>query len=817
MARTEGTVTGPAPMPNGETPERGYIVFELTSWGEEDGETIIPSAVPTVIDVDTQDFSQVLWANGQSSRTVNYKVTAVWYYANKDKNVQLTLGYLTVEDSGTYQLGDILVGEEVTPTPVDVLAAAIAAAASASASADAAELAADKLVYTYDDFATMETDITSGGDGTVHNDRAEGFSYIEDSGSTFTVDGVGLTPDGYIRPPEMVGAAANGSTDDSEEVTLLASLSNIVDMSRKAYKVTEPAILPASVYIEGHGGSRYANPNGQIGGRIMSAISENGAAVYREGTTLQSQGAGVSGLSIGGHNDVSTDDFSANSIRGIEFHDVFNEIVENLTVDHINATDAIYTSGQCNKVSFINPRVCIVGTYSKSIVSASDYGNGINLQSSPDSEIINPFIEGLGGTGAILTSSCSIHGGFTDLCSLGAFATGNGPTIAGTSSKFHNNQAVSTASSLNMKITGGTFVSGNRIRNGSSTTKAAQIAMSGDVSGLAVAGNDFRHRQQWRGPTLPPVIHLGSNDGSYAEMRGSLFGDVISGGSHITDPNGLWADGLFTLSDFSLTMGKSRENLTTPVAFTDGIEVTSEFFTVTYGGGTYVANGFGHSFPWTTTSTFEYDSEYDVASDGTNDWVLLDEPSTSGMQVPANVISDVGRSSVSGTGTQRAMTLGTGASISGSIQVRDCDSFMYGGSGAIGPKFISNVEPTDIVVSTSPSSSASIRGWSFPKTVSHTGSGINESVDLTTLPARASGRMTVSCGFSGAAAFVLSADILWDGTTLTVSNRVIDAGVFGSTATFIDNSGELALQWSSGSAKSDTAVLNFDGIWSVDT
>jgi hypothetical protein len=287
-------------------------------------------------------------------------------------------------------------------------------------------------------------------------------------------------------------------------------------------------------------------------------------------------------------------------------------------------------------------------------------------------------------------------------------------------------------------------------------------------------------------------------------MRGVQFGDVVTAGQHIVDPNELWSAGKFSLRDFTLTMGQARAKLQTPVAFEAGLTVNNDTFTVTQGGATYVHKGQGVTYPVTTTSTF-------VAAE----WVLLDEPDIRGLFVPSNVRTNIGSCEVRGTGTQTAITTGFDTSVDGVVTVENCLRFMAGAAGAVGPKFISRVKPTTILTCTSASSAASIRGWQYPVAATHTGSGVNETVDLATLPARASGRVSVSVGLGGGVAFTLSANIQWDGTTLTVSDRSCFGGFFAGAATFVASGGQLRLEWSSASARSGTATVEFDGLWTV--
>jgi len=669
------------------------------------------------------------------------------------------------------------------------------------------ELLADTL-YTYQ---PDRNDTVAPGD--IIRTRAEGFSYevlaAGASGDVVTAGGVklrALKESGGGVTTGQFGAVADGATDDSASLVAAVSSSDLLILDRRVYRVNSQVAIPASVSVSGAMGSRYANPSSSAGGKILSAITTAQSVIYRAGTLLQSLGGGLSGVSIGGHDSINATNLTGVNVHGLTLHNVFNEIIENLTVEHFNGATALLASGQCNKLTFLNPRVLSIGTYADARSGfGTDYGAGINIAVAPDSEIINGYVEGVGTTGITIGDNSKIIGGFIDLCRVGVSMSNDRPKItSGTSIKYHRRNGVGVLNARFPIIENSVIVSCNTDRALWSDGAAACVAMQGNVTGLKIHNVDFRHMQTWRGGALPPVIRLGPDDGSTCLISECAFGDVVSGGQHIADPNGVWAAGRFSLRNFSLTMGASRIKLQEPVAFEEGLTVNNQFFTVTEDGKTYVANGRGKTFPWVTTASFVAD-----------DWVELDALDARGLFVPAGVRTDIGQSRVTGTGSQTAITAASDVSISGVVDVLNCSRFMAAGAGTIGPKFRARAKPTTLLTCTTASSTASIRGWQFELSAAHTGSGSNEYVDIETLPARASGRVTFSTGIGGTVAFVLSANIQWDGTTLTVSDRACSPGFFGGAATFANNGGQLAVEWSSASARSGVATVEFDGLWTV--
>ena len=259
MAITEATVTGPVQLPSGETPVRGYIRFELTDWDKEDGEVIVSGPVDVAINVSTQTFSQTLWASSEGDRGVNYKVSAIWHYETTAETITQSLGYASISGSGTFQLADILAASPITPTPVSVLieateakeaaeaaeaAAEASATASAASAAEAAASATDasddavsaaasaaaaaSIVGAYSNFADITANLVSSGNGVVVITRQEGFIYVEDNTSTFTINGVGVVPQPVAGEYLFAsfGPNADGATSDTALLTRAIELAD---------------------------------------------------------------------------------------------------------------------------------------------------------------------------------------------------------------------------------------------------------------------------------------------------------------------------------------------------------------------------------------------------------------------------------------------------------------------------------------------------------------------------------------------------------------------------------------------------------------
>ncbi|PZX04491.1 heparin lyase I family protein [Celeribacter halophilus] len=97
---------------------------------------------------------------------------------------------VTVPDSeGPHDFAACLDYEEVDDATLTQIQALVQQAIDA---ANRSEEEAAKLVYTYDDLDALQANAISGGDGTIHTTRKEGFSFVEGAASDYVISGVGL-------------------------------------------------------------------------------------------------------------------------------------------------------------------------------------------------------------------------------------------------------------------------------------------------------------------------------------------------------------------------------------------------------------------------------------------------------------------------------------------------------------------------------------------------------------------------------------------------------------------------------------------------
>jgi hypothetical protein len=618
-----------------------------------------------------------------------------------------------------------------------------------------------------------------------------------------------------IKTDNFISSSAARDADMSATLTKAmaraAELSIPFRLSGTPKPVSETVTLPANLLFEGQSGSNYANPDRRSGGKIVNSKTTSGAVVSIAGTRLKSQGGHVRGLWLtSSGTDSGRADLSGLDLYGIEASNLFNQIFEDLVVDHFNGTWAFYTSKLCNKLVLVRPRILIVGSLAAASPSER-YGGGLYLVAAPDSEVIEPFIEAVSGPGVYLGPNSKLRDGFVDLCEKGILiANGENTSVSGTSAKFHEKNAIQIINGVNTLITGNKLVSGNTGGAAWNSSDAAIISLGDEVKGARFERNDFRHLQQWRGPRLPPVINLG-NGSNTAEMTNCILGDVVVGGSHIVDSNDVWAGGGFSFHDNTLDLGTGRAKLRLPVAFRPGLLIRNDRFTVTRAGQTFVVRGKGARFPWITQGW------------NPGQWTPLEDRDMRGLVVPAGVKDNIGLLRVSvhdGARDDYALTLSDNCNIGGVVQTRGLSRLVQAGGGSLGPAFQCDARPDSIATVTPGSGSVSLRGFSWPVTTSLSktdGKGL-----MSLMPATSDTRFQGQVLVTGrqpanGQSFTASATVIWDSMSLRVqgSSMKRTGPDINPTARFVEANNDLCLNFDSRIPMRIEGQFAFDGFWTL--
>ncbi len=610
---------------------------------------------------------------------------------------------------------------------------------------------------------------------------------------------------------------ADNSTDDASKVNDLFAATGYgtcVFDENTAVAVNSGLTMPPEIKFKGQGGSNYANPSRANGSKIANTSVIAGAVVSITGTTLQSLGGNTDRLWITSAGAGASTDLTGVNLYGIEATNLFNHIFHELVVEHFNGAWAFWSSGQCNKLVFVRPRI-LIGGHRVAVGASSStqaYGGGLYLVAAPDSNVEDPFIEAVDGNGIYLGGNSKIRGGFIDLCMRGVLcANGENSSISDTSLKFHTKNAIYLFDSPDFSIRNVKAKSGNTAGAIINSNDASTIRLASNVDRLTIEGCDFVHNQQWRGPNTPAVISLGAS-GNSAKMSNCVLGDVRVNDTHIVDGNGVWPEGGFEFCDNALQLGSARAELDAAVAYTSGLIVESEKYTTTYSGATYVKknNSSTAPLPYTTPVSFEPD-----------EWVELEERDKRGLVVPNDVTDDFGTLHVTvhdGATDDWALTLGQRCNIQGRVKTKGVTKLVQGGGGTIAPAFLCDAKPTTIGSVTSTNGALKIRGLSWPINAAHTGGSTNEDFALADLPASFRGRVSAIGRQTSGLHLSVTADVDWDGSTLTVSN--VDSNATGgafSIPTFVASGGVLHLRFSSSSATNFTVNFEFSGgHWTIE-
>jgi len=152
----------------------------------------------------------------------------------------------------------------------------------------------------------------------------------------------------------------------------------------------------------------------------------------------------------------------------------------------------------------------------------------------------------------------------------------------------------------------------------------------------------------------------------------------------------------------------------------------------------------------------------------------------------------------------------------GMTYARGCTDLAKGGGLAIIGKVVSLTQVmTPLIRAGTTGHGPYMKGLLMNFPVAHTGGAGLENFDILTLPTRMAGRITVTCS-NGTNGLFYSAELVWDGATLTLSNAVTRAVGVISTVSLINNAGNLALRFFAAAPVNSTgAKVDFDGVFHI--
>lgn len=156
-----------------------------------------------------------------------------------------------------------------------------------------------------------------------------------------------------------------------------------------------------------------------------------------------------------------------------------------------------------------------------------------------------------------------------------------------------------------------------------------------------------------------------------------------------------------------------------------------------------------------------------------------------------------------------AVTLGVNMTASGTVFAINCDTLASLQDGSVCGKIISQTAPT-IIASATGTNGGHLQGFSFPLPNFSLIAGAN-SITLFKLPNILKGKLNIL-----GAKVHYTADVLWDGTTLTVTNEfsfLLNSVI--SSVSLTTSSGNLVLTVNSTGALTGGIKVDFDGVYFV--
>jgi hypothetical protein len=106
------------------------------------------------------------------------------------------------------------------------------------------------------------------------------------------------------------------------------------------------------------------------------------------------------------------------------------------------------------------------------------------------------------------------------------------------------------------------------------------------------------------------------------------------------------------------------------------------------------------------------------------------------------------------------------------------------------------------------------KGLFMPFAINHTGGGTTQNHVILTMPSRMAGRVVITSG-TGTTGMFYSAQMHWDGTTLTLSEIISQhAGTLSGSSIRVD-SGNLEFRFAATNSYATSGHFDFDGVFYV--
>ncbi|WP_373092746.1 hypothetical protein, partial [Zhongshania sp.] len=563
-----------------------------------------------------------------------------------------------------------------------------------------------------------------------------------------------------LKTYTQYGAIGDGTAVDSPSIKAFYAANKFYAGEVGRFRIAAadcPIALAQGTFMGAVGiASNYANPGGQIDGtRYLIDCNETKDIFTITGGTLDGTAVNISG-SFSSHANSAGVDQSGRTIRCFVLTDTFFVNFKGAVFEHLNVSDAIDTAGACNETLVDSDCIfALIGDTTgalEAITGGYTYGNGVDLSSSADSKC-HAFIEACGGTGLRMSADSNFDSVWINLCNRGFSFTGKNVQGRGYDIKLNREWGIQPSTNATDFYIGPGVCKYNNYANATGTADATfNIRLTSGHSGFVIDGADLED-------DLSEIPTHSSNK------------TTLSNGIH------LGAAG---------NTGVIRD-----VKFGD---------TEASGARIHDPNG-----NWASGNIQVLGH---IVTGSTNN--------LNGINIPLASSVDIGGGNVvRGAAGSRAMNAQYDTIVSGVVRSKGNGTLLRASRSTIGPKFVSDAAPATAIVTKvggANGGAVGVTGWSFPVTFSHTGSGGAENMNIYALPDRAAGRITVVYGDGGTDSFMISATIVWDGTTLTVSDSITHNSGFGAPS-LVNNAGTLAVSASKASAESGNMQVHFEGFW----
>lgn len=510
---------------------------------------------------------------------------------------------------------------------------------------------------------------------------------------------------------------------------------------------TIPIPLGVKTYA-GPFGSSYASPNIYNGARFLIKVSSTLDVFTVTGSKLNGCNVSFNGVQFRSHSSVASLDLSSQTINCVKLFGCFTPQFNACTFEHLNVTNAVTSDSETNVVKITN---CHAGLIGDTTGALKDLTGGWTYGNAYNLQA---------------AADSTVSNSYAEFC-------GDSGVRLASNSKLLN-------SFIDLNGTGLIFTGSNHVIKGNSIKFSQRRAVIANadakdwiIDNCIIKYNNYQNASGTVDDTF--AIRLTSGNTGWTISNINSIDSLVEGHPDKTK-----------LQNFIHLGSAGNSGTINNVKIGDTAVSGARFFDPNGN----IANGL-----------VELD---EITIEGS-------ENNKAGLSLTNSAISDIGKLSVSGDSTSKALTLTTDSIVTGLVRSKSCGTLVNAGKSCLAPKVMTDVRPDSIITKVGGvnGGAVAIRGFSFKVPVSTSDGG---TVNIATMPDRFTGDIFIASGNSGAVSFMLSARVVWDGLTLTVTDGVTHTSSF-TAVSLIDNAGDLAVSLTDGGTYNQDMVVDFNGYW----